>query len=86
MASWLRGGVVGQPQYDPVTKEIRASHKTTSDVTQQASLADILSIYLYLSYKSWVFPRLLVNGMQSIPRESNDKDVALSSSNMAAMT
>ena len=49
VASWLRGGVVGQPQYDPVTKEIRASHKTTSDVTQQASLADILSIYLYLS-------------------------------------
>ena len=64
MASWLRGGVVGQPQYDPVTKEIRASHKTTSDVTQQASLADILSIYL--SYKSWVFPRLLVNGMDGL--------------------
>ena len=48
-----------------------------------------LCLSIYLSYKSWVFPRLLVNGidgLQSIPRESNDKDVALSSSNMAAMT
>lgn len=35
VASWLRTGVVGQPKFDPVTKEIVASHKQTSDVTQQ---------------------------------------------------
>ncbi|XP_031559168.1 uncharacterized protein LOC116295486 isoform X2 [Actinia tenebrosa] len=35
VASWLRTGVVGQPKFDPVTKEIVAAHKQTSDVTQQ---------------------------------------------------
>ncbi|XP_020892852.1 uncharacterized protein LOC110232089 [Exaiptasia diaphana] len=35
VSSWIRSGVVGQPKFDPVTKEIIASHKTTSDVTQQ---------------------------------------------------
>ncbi|KAK3733793.1 hypothetical protein QZH41_015110, partial [Actinostola sp. cb2023] len=35
VASWLRSGVVGQPKFDPVTKEIVATHKHTSDITQQ---------------------------------------------------
>ncbi|XP_032239574.2 uncharacterized protein LOC5514059 isoform X1 [Nematostella vectensis] len=35
VAAWLRKGVIGQPQYDPVTGEIVASHKHTSDITQQ---------------------------------------------------
>ena len=40
VASWLRSGVIGKPQFDPVTKEIRASHKATSDVTSQVGGAD----------------------------------------------
>lgn len=35
VASWLRSGVVGQPSYNPTTKEIIAQKKQTSDVTSQ---------------------------------------------------
>jgi len=35
VASWIKGGEVGQPKFDPVTKEIIATHRNTSDVTQQ---------------------------------------------------
>ncbi|XP_073236100.1 uncharacterized protein [Porites lutea] len=34
-ASWVRSGIVGQPSYDPTTKEIIAPKKNTSDVTSQ---------------------------------------------------
>ena len=35
VASWLKQGVVGQPKYNPVTKEIIGNPKGHSDVTLQ---------------------------------------------------
>lgn len=35
VASWIKSGEVGHPKFDPVTKEIIATHRNTSDVTQQ---------------------------------------------------